>query len=371
MSVFAQWGLRRVINASGKMTALGSSAVAPEVASALAAAASEYVIMDELLRVAGERIARATGAEFAVPTMGAAAGIVLSVAACVAGKDPVAIESLPDSRGRPNEVVLPKGHSVHFGGAITQMIRLGGGMAVEAGHANLVLAEHVEHSITPRTVALFYCKSHHAVQKGMVSLPEMIEIGKRHGLPVIVDAAAEEDLKKYVAMGADLVCYSGGKAIGGPTSGFICGRRDLVEACVLQYRGVGRAMKVSKEAISGLLAALELYEKRDHKAEARRDRERMERLVERLNTLPGLRARVIQDEAGREIYRARIEVLPESGLDARQIIAHLETGDPAIFTRNHYANVGILDIDPRTLLPGQEDLIVERLREVLKGRERA
>ena len=182
MNIFAQWGLRQVINASGKMTALGATAVAPEVAEALARGAQEYVVMDELLAAAGERIARATGAEAAVPTIGAAAGIAIATAACVAGTDLAAIEALPDSLGRPNEVVLPKGHSVHFGASITQMIRLGGGKPVEAGHTNLVTAAHLECAITDRTVALFYCKSHHAVQKGMPGLPEIIaiEIGRAH-----------------------------------------------------------------------------------------------------------------------------------------------------------------------------------------------
>lgn len=366
MSAFKKWGMRQVINASGKMTALGATAVGPEVAAALAAGSSDYVIMEELLAAAGERIARSTGAEFALPTIGAAAGIAISVAACVAGKDLVAIEALPQSRGRRNEVVLPKGHSVHFGGSIPQMIRLGGGLPVEAGHANLVTLEHVERSLTDQTVALFYCKSHHAVQKGMVSLEEFISIGQRYHLSVIVDAAAEEDLRRYVQLGADLVIYSGGKAIGGPTSGFICGRRELVEACALQYQGIGRAMKVSKEAIAGLLTALELYEGRNLHEEGRRDRARMEWLVKELSSVPGLRARIIQDEAGREIYRASIEVLPEAGLTARDVLKALESGDPAIYTRNHQVNLGIINVDPRPLLPGQEQIVLERLLMILK-----
>lgn len=366
MSTFQQWGLRQVINASGKMTALGATAVTPQVAEGLARGASDYVIMEDLLRAAGERIARATGAEFAVPTIGAASGIAIAVAACVAGKDLVAIEALPDACGRPNEVILPKGHSVHFGGSIAQMIRIGGGQPVEAGHANMVLADHVERSITPRTAALFYCKSHHAVQKGMVSLSELIAIGRRHSIPVLVDAAAEEDLRKYAQMGVDLVMYSGGKAIGGPTSGFICGRRELVEACALQYHGVGRAMKVSKEAIAGLLTALDLYERRDLHADAQRDRARMEWLVERLSGVAGVRARIVQDEAGREIYRASVAILPEAGMGAREVVEALEGGDPAIYTRNHQVNLGIINIDPRPLLPGQEQILLERLLAVLR-----
>lgn len=366
MGQFERWGLRQVINASGKMTALGASAVHPEVGAVLAAAAGDYVVIEELYEAAGERIAKATGAAFAVPTIGAASGIAISVAACIAGTDIGAVELLPLTTTTRTEIVLPKGHAVHFGGSIIQMMRIGGGVPVEAGHANLVTAAHIESAINERTAALFYCKSHHAVQKGMVSLADLIKIGHKHDLPVIVDAAAEEDLKKYVAMGADLVLYSGGKAIGGPTAGFIAGTRKLVEACVMQYKGVGRAMKVSKEAVAGLLAAIERYEQRDMQADALKDKARMEWLVQQLATVQGVKARITQDEAGRAIYRCSIEVLPESGLTAAAVVAKMEAGNPAIYTRNHQVNLGIINVDPRPMLPGQEEILLNKLVAIVK-----
>lgn len=366
MGQFERWGLRQVINASGKMTALGASAVHPEVGTVLGAAAGDYVVIEELYEAAGERIAKATGAEFAVPTIGAASGIAISVAACIAGTDIGAVEAIPLTTTNRTEIVLPKGHAVHFGGSIIQMMRIGGGTPVEAGHANLVTAAHIESAITERTAALFYCKSHHAVQKGMVSLADMIKIAHQHDLPLIIDAAAEEDLKKYVAMGADLVLMSGGKAIGGPTSGFIAGKRKYVEACVAQYKGVGRAMKVSKEAVAGLLAAIERYEQRDMEGDAMRDKARMEWLVEQLKSVKGVKASIKQDEAGRAIYRCSIEILPESGLTAAEVVAKMEAGNPAIYTRNHQVNLGIINVDPRPMLPGQEQLLLDKLVSILK-----
>lgn len=363
MNIFEQWGLRQVINASGKMTALGSTAVTPAVAEALAQGAASYVVMDELLLKASDLIAAATGAEAGVPTLGAAAGLAISVAATVAGTDLGKIEALPASEGK-NEIILPKGHSIHFGASVEQMIRLGGGRPVEAGHANLVTAAHVESAINERTAALLYVKSHHTMQKGMVSLSDLIALGHKYRLPVIVDAAAEEDLTRYIHLGADLVIYSGGKAIGGPTSGFICGKASLIEACRLQYQGIGRAMKVSKEAIAGLLTALAHYQQQQDRDPGR---QRMEQFVEKLNQLPHVRARLIKDEAGRDIYRASLELLPEAGLSAKELVAALEGGNPAIYTRNHQLNLGIINFDPRPLLPGQEQLILDRLRTILKG----
>ena len=138
------------------------------------------------------------------------------------------------------------------------MIRTVGAIPVEVGCANKVDKANIIGAINDKTAALMYVKSHHCVQKGMVSLEDMIKIAHGHDLPLIVDASAEEDLKKYIAMEADLVCYSGAKAIEGPTSGFICGRKDLTDAAKLHYKGIGRSMKIGKESMMGLLKAVEI-----------------------------------------------------------------------------------------------------------------
>jgi L-seryl-tRNA(Ser) seleniumtransferase/D-glucosaminate-6-phosphate ammonia-lyase len=366
MSIFEQYGCKPVINASGKMTALGASAVHPAVAEALRAAAMDYVDVSELLVAAGRVIAAATGAEDGCPTTGAAAGIAIAVAAVVAGTNLTRIEAIPYVSGVPNEIVMQKGHAVHFGASITQMIGLGGGRVVEAGQANHVERQHIEEAVTERTAALFYVKSHHAVQKGMQSIGTMLAIAREKRLPLIIDAAAEEDFRKYAALGADLVVYSGGKALEGPTSGFICGRSALIEACRAQYKGVGRPMKVGKEAIAGLLTALQRYDQRPD--ESGRQREKMERLVAELRDVPGISGAVIQDEAGRSIYRAQLNVDPrQAGISAYELIGQLESGSPAIYTRNHYANLGQISIDPRPLLEGQEQVIVERIKSIVNA----
>ncbi|MEG0260245.1 MAG: DgaE family pyridoxal phosphate-dependent ammonia lyase [Lysinibacillus sp.] len=364
MSIFEQLGLAQVINASGKMTALGASAVSEDVAQALKEASQDYVDIDEMMKFAGTVIADVTGAEDGCPTNGAAAGIVISTAAVIAGENLTYIEQLPHSDGLKNEIIIQKGQQINFGASIAQMVSLGGGKVIEVGQTNKVEAAHIEEAINEQTAALIYIKSHHAVQKGMQPIETMITIAKKHGIPLIIDAAAEEDFEEYIAMGADIVIYSGGKALEGPTSGFICGKKELMTACRKQYKGIGRPMKISKEGMAGLIVALKQYDDKDHDVAGQL--RRMEKLCEALKDVPGLTCSIKQDEAGREIYRANIEVDSRlAGLTAEQLLHALETGNPAIYLRHHYVNIGILAVDPRPLLIGQEEIIAENIKRIL------
>ncbi|SEG17113.1 DgaE family pyridoxal phosphate-dependent ammonia lyase [Paenibacillus sp. UNC499MF] len=366
MSIFERYGCKQVINASGKMTALGASAVHKDVAAAVAEAAMDYVDISELMVQAGKVIAEVTGAEDGCPTTGAAGGIAISVAAVIAGTSLSLIERIPLTDGLRNEIIIQKGHSVHFGASIPQMIAIGGGKVVEVGQANHVEKDHIAEAVTDKTAALLYVKSHHAVQKGMQSIETMAAIAKDKGIPLIVDAAAEEDFRKYVAMGVEIVVYSGGKALEGPTSGFICGRADLMVACRAQYKGVGRPMKIGKEGIIGLLTALRRYDNRPD--ESQQQRERMEWLIGELKDVPGVKGAITQDEAGRAIYRAQLTIdAKAAGKTAYELIQELESGSPAVYTRNHYSNLGIISVDPRPLLEGQERVIAQRIKEILQA----
>lgn len=370
MSIFTDFGLRQIINASGKMTALGASAVSDQVATALQSAAQDYVDISELYIKAGEVIAGYTGAEDALPTTGAAAGIAIATAAVITGTNLDLIERIPNVDQVPTEIIVQKGHSVNFGAPIAQMIAIGGGTVVEVGQSNQVELDHIKQAINENTAGLFYIKSHHAVQKGMQSLENMVAVAKEHHLPIIVDAAAEEDLKKYIQLGADLVIYSGGKALEGPTTGFICGKKELIEACRKQYKGVGRPMKVGKEGIMGLLVAIQRYHEKESNAADQLSR--MEAFAKRVNEeVKGVSASIVQDEAGRAIYRAKLIVdEKQTGFTAYRLIHELENANPAIYTRNHYANLNIINVDPRPLLKGQENIIVNRLKEILGGTEK-
>ncbi|MER7409202.1 DgaE family pyridoxal phosphate-dependent ammonia lyase [Streptomyces cacaoi] len=370
-TLYTELGLAPALNANGRMTALGGSRLSDGVVDAMAEAARSHVVMDELLTAAGRELARAAGTEDACPTTGAAAGIALAVAAVIAGTDPARIEALPDPGDRPHEVVLQKGHAVHFGAPVRQMIALGGGTPVEAGAVNRVRRAHLEGAIGPRTAALLYVQSHHAVQKGSLSLAETVAVGRAHGVPVLVDAAAESELRTWTGSGADLVVFSGGKALGGPTSGLVCGPAGLVAACRAQYAGIGRPMKVGKETVLGLVRAVREHEERRGAGDGSgpaRERERMARLAARLDGLPGVTARVVRDEAGRDIHRAELTIDPAgAGRDAGALAAELAAGSPPVFLRDHHAVTGRLAVDPRPLTPDEEETVARRLTELLSG----
>jgi D-glucosaminate-6-phosphate ammonia-lyase len=371
MNIYERIGLPRVINACGKMTLLGVSTVALDVMNEVAEAAASYVEIDRLLDRVGELISAHTGGEDSCVTSSASAGIAIAVAAAISKGDQCIVERLPDSADLANEVILLKGHSVNYGAPITTMIRLGGGIPVEVGQANESSAAHVASAISDRTAALLYVKSHHTVQKGMVPLAEMVRVAREHHIPLIVDAAAEEDLRRYLQAGADLVVYSGAKAIDAPTSGFITGKKSLIQWCKAQYHGIGRPMKIGKEGMMGLVKALDRYALRRHDGKAVIPA--LELAISRINTLPGLRADIEQDEAGRDIYRIRIRVDANGfGCDAATLEEKLRGGNPAIYARRYRLNAGEFSLDPRALQHDDLALIIDRLglvaEEFKKGR---
>src|SRR5438128_10892299 len=198
-------GLRKVINASGTMTALGASAVSPEVIAAAASILPHFVVMTELQAAASRSIADATGAEAGCVTACVAAGITLGVAACMTGIEMARIEQLPDTRGMKNEVLLQKGHNVNFGASVSQMIALSGARVLEVGNATSCGAYQLRGAIGPQTAAAVYVVSHHTVQSGLIDLSTFCATCHDAGVPVIVDAASEYNLRGFLSQGADLV----------------------------------------------------------------------------------------------------------------------------------------------------------------------
>ena len=369
MSIYTEIGLKRVVNASGRVTVLGVSTFSDRVAEAAREGGQSYVVIEDLMTRAGELISKHTGAEASCPTSCASAAIALTTAALVSRGRYTDMMRLPDSTGLANQIVLQKGHSINFGAPIPTMIRLGGGVPVEVGQANEVHPEDIEESINEKTIALLYVKSHHSVQKGMVSIETMRDIAHAHGLPFVMDCAAEEDFRKYIALGADVVCYSGAKALEATTSGFVTGRRDIIQNVQKQYHGIGRAMKVGKEQIMGLLAALDQYDERDHEAEVAANVAKVDWLVEHVNAIDGLCAEKIQDEAGRAIFRCRVTFDPACApaFDMEHVNAQLRGGDPIIWARTEFLNLGKIDFDPRPMGEGDKELIVKRLSEIMEA----
>ncbi|WP_284645682.1 DgaE family pyridoxal phosphate-dependent ammonia lyase [Paenibacillus silviterrae] len=364
-SLNAKYGLKRVINASGRMSILGVSAPTDTVMNAMKQGGQHYVEIADLVEKSGDYIARILGSEAAVVVNSASSGIALSVAAIVTQGHKRRSERLHQDPIAKNEIIILKGHNVQYGAPVETMVYLGGGKLVEAGYANEGKAEHIEEAIGENTAAILFVKSHHAVQKNMISVEEAWEIAQRNRIPLIVDAAAEEDLQKYVAC-SDLAIYSGSKAIEGPTSGIVGGKRIYIDWLKVQLHGIGRSMKVGKETTFGLLQALDEYMTKEDRSEE--EKAALNTLMP-LADLDGVQVTVVQDEAGRAIFRARIQIDPvKAGTTAKQVVTELRDGEIAIYTRDYGVRQGYFDIDPRPLQGDDMQVIAARIREIVGGK---
>ncbi|RJT40982.1 aminotransferase class V-fold PLP-dependent enzyme [Mesorhizobium waimense] len=364
-------GLRPIINVSGTMTTLGASIIVPEAIAAMAEIASQWVEMDDLQRAASTVIARLTGGEAGFITACCASGITMAIAGAMTGTNLLAIERLPDdTEGLKSEVVIQLGHIVNYGAPIDQSIRLAGAKTIPAGTVSVTQDYHVREAINERTAAGLYVVAHHTVQYGMLSLEEFCEICHATGVPVIVDAASEYDLRSFLARGADIVVYSGHKFLSGPTSGIVTGRKDLVRTAYLQNRGVARAMKVGKESIAGAMAALEAWERRDHAGIRRLEEAALNLWKDALQGIAGIGAEIIPDPTANPLDRLQVFVRPESRFTAAGLASALAAGSPPIIVRNHEVERGHFFLDPCNLHAGEAEIVAERLRAVLSAAER-
>jgi L-seryl-tRNA(Ser) seleniumtransferase len=349
-SVYEKYNLKQVINTSGRMTILGVSTPRQEVIDAVDYGLNHYFEIKDLVNKTGAYIAGLLNVEDAVIVSCASAGIAQSVAAVIVKDNANLLVNLHSATvNEPREIVLPRGHNVNFGAPVDTMVALGGGKVVEAGYANECSSEQIEACITPQTAAILYVKSHHCVQKSILSVEQAAVVARKHNLPLIVDAAAEEDLMCYYQMGADLVIYSGAKAIEGPTSGLVIGKKQYVEWVKQQSGGIGRAMKVGKEGILGLTQAIESY-LTSEKTTGAQMVERMTPFISQLNTLNGISAKTVWDSAGRDI--ARVEITFDEavlGMSTVEIVQRLKTGDIAIYFRGYKANEGKIEVDVRSV----------------------
>lgn len=357
-------GLRPVINVSGTMTSLGASIVVPEAIEAMAKILPQFVEINDLQRKASAVIARLTGGEAGFVTASCSAGITLAVAGAITGNNMLAIEKLPDVAPEKNEVLVQMGHVVSYGAPVDQSIRLGGGKVVLVGQATSTHRFHMEQAITDKTAAAVYVVSHHVVDYGLLNLKEFVEIAHAKGVPVIVDAASEYDLRIFLEQGADIVLYSGHKFLGGPTSGIVAGAKELVRHAFLQNMGVGRGMKVGKESIFGAMAALEAWEKRDHEAVRERETGYLDLWKRTLEGRSGVTALIEPDPTSNPLDRMRVIVSPqEAHITAWDMAAALRNGSPPIIVRDHEVEHHYFFLDPCNLHPGQETVVASRLAE--------
>ncbi len=364
--VYEALGVKHVINATGTVTMLGGSLMPPEVAAAWLSASRHFVNLIELQDKVGARIAKLIGVEAALVTTGAAGALLLGTAAAVTRGDPKRIKQLPDTTGCKNEVLLQKTHHSCYDNQLTD---------VGVQLIDVQTPADVQRAIGPRTALMFFMNV--AEADGRIGRAEWIELARRHQVPTLLDAAADvpplERLSEYNRMGFDLVAFSGGKALRGPNNtGLLLGRKDLIEAAKKNANPhcgtIGRMMKVSKEDMIALLAAVERYVHLDHQAEWREWERRLAVIEQALRDVPTLQCeRVVPPIANHVPHLILTWDEKRVKMTRERLTRELAKGDPPIqIGRVHgTGDKGVL-ISVFVLQDGEERIVADRLRDLLQ-----
>jgi D-glucosaminate-6-phosphate ammonia-lyase len=363
-NIYTRLGIKPMINGQGTYTTLGGSLMPPEVVQAMAEAAGAFVSIPELQEKVGARIARLLDVPAAMVTAGAASAITIATVACMTLGDPPAIERLPDAGGLKNEVVIQKAHLSEYE---PQILLAGAKLVWVASRSEL------DRAITPRTAMMFFLN--YADPLGQIKRNEWIAVGKERRVPLFIDAAADVPpvtrFAEYLHEGFDLVAFSGGKAIRGPqSSGLLLGRPELIAAgqrAISPSMGIGRGMKVGKEEIVGLLAAVERYVKLDHAAEWRAWETLAAELIDLLASIPGVSVRRDVPEIANHSPHVVIEWSQEyCALTAEQVVRRLRAGDPPIAVLSEGERS--LRVTVWTLRDDEHRIVAAQLEPLLRGK---
>ena len=362
-SLYASLGVKPVINGVGVVTVLGGSIMPPEVVRAMEEASRFFIPLPELEKKAGARIAELLQAPAAMVTCGAASAISVGTAACLSQGNPAKLRQLPNRDGIKYEVIQQKSH------------RSGYEHQMELCGAKVVTVESrhdLESAINERTGMMFFLNK--AEHDGQIKSDEFIRIGKERGIPTMNDAASDatpkENLWKYTKQGFDLVIFSGGKALRGPQStGLLLGRKDLIEAslpAMSPFGGIGRGMKVGKEELCGVLAAVERYLKVDHAAEYRELESRVESIRAALKGVKGIEADRHVPVIANEVPHVAVQWDESArGLTSQQVVEKLQAGDPPIHVQR--PGKGRLLISVWMMRGDEHKIVGRRLRDILSA----
>lgn len=396
MTIYEQFGVEPAINACGTVTRLGGAPMPAAVLEAFRQAAGHSVSLEQLQAAAAQRIAAATGAESGLVTSGSAAALTLGAAAIIAGDDLALMERLPHVGAAPCEFIVAReqrsgyDHAVRAAGATLQEV--GFNEIVAGAGVRRTEAWEYRAAFSERTAGVLYVAGPQAAPP----LEQVVGEARSRGLPVLVDAAGElpprSNLKAFVDAGADLVAFSGGKAIRGPQStGILCGRRELIASAALQMldmddhlelwdpppdlidpelldgiprHGIGRGLKVSKEEIVALLAALELFQSGEYDRELPEMRRRLERIVAGLDGCP-VSCEIHDAADGQSPPQLILTVEPAASVSAMGLCGRLRAGAPPIYLGHGQLASSRLVVNPLCLHDGHAEVIAQRLREEL------
>lgn len=370
MADYQSIGVKPFINASGTLTRIGGSRMAPEVLEAMRRAAGAYVDFNELLQKSGEYLAGLLGVGGALVVNGASAAMMVTLSACMAGTDNYLMRRLPISDGLKNEVIVFKSHRNLY----DQAIRQSGAQMREIGLSDFTFEWDLRSAFTDRTCAVVYYAEFEN-DPGSLPLATVIRIAKEFQVPVIVDAAAElppvENLWSYYRAGANMVLFSGGKDLRGPQSaGLIVGDREWIEICrrnACPNYSIGRPCKAAKEEIMGLVTAIELYLKEDPAQRLRFWEEQAALVLEALKPFPGLNARRVFPGTDyirpSVVPRVYFELPVESGWNADRFEQALLAGEPGVILAREGQT---MIFNPHMIQPGETPRVAARLVELLR-----
>jgi len=366
-SVYEALGVKHVINATGTVTVLGGSVMPPEVVAAWVDASKHFVNLLDLHDKVGERIAKLIGIEAALVTTGAAGALLLGTAAVATRADPKRIARLPDTAGMPNEVIVQKAHRTCYDNQLTDVgVKL---VTVES-------ATDVSRAVNERTALMFFMNYLEA--DGRIKRAEWIALARKHNVPTLLDAAADVPpvgrLSEYNNQGFDLVAFSGGKALRGPNdTGLLLGRKDLIEAAKKNTNPhcgtIGRMMKVSKEDMIALLAAVDRFVHLDHDAEIREYERRLDVIEKAVKEVPSVTCERVVPAIANHVPHLIVDWEPKRvKLSREELAKKLATGDrPIQLGRMHgTGDKGVL-ISVLTLQEGEEGIVAERMQQLLKS----
>lgn len=369
--IYESLGIRPIINCRGTFTIIGGSLELPEVRAAKEAAALHYVHLDELMDAVGQRLAELTKAEFGLVTSGCAAALAHATAACVAGANPDKHVRIPHLSGfAKDEVIIPKQSRNVYDAAVRSV----GVRVIEVS-----TPEEFEAALGPRTAMVYiYAGPRH--ESGPMALEVLTALANKKNVPVLVDAAAEVLTipNVHLQKGATLVGYSGGKCLRGPQcAGILLGRKDLIKAAWVHsapHHGYGRSMKVGKEEIMGMLAAVEMWVKRDHQAEWNQWLAWMEHIAKRVSAVTGVTATVNADKRPLSNRSPVLSIRWNSaklGLTGADLTKILYSTEPRITVggggrgANASATETGISITAYMMSPGDEKVVAERLATLL------
>lgn len=360
---FKELGLRTFINAAGTYTSMTGSLMPKEVIEAISYGANEYVNLDDLQDKVGERIAELLGCEYATVSSGCFGAMSIGMAGILTGKDPEKVKQLPNTEGMKNEVIIQESHTIGYAQALTN---------VGAKVVKVKTAKQLEKAITDKTCMLWFLNAH--TDRGEIKWEEFVALGKKHKLPTFIDCAADvppvENLFRFTKMGFDLVAFSGGKGLRGPQSaGLLLGKKEYIEAARMHTppRGetIGRGMKVNKEEVLGMLAALELYLEKDHAKEWELWESQIQLISDSATSVAGVETEIHVPPYANHVPSLRIRWDEKKvKISPDELRKQLREGHPSIQTVGDSKSVGITTW---MMVPGQERIVAKRVKEILSS----